>query len=62
MISEESLLVDAHRIRLDQDNIDKMIALCVSKRFIERVRRKEAFISIMFHDALYNEHASTNEE
>ena len=35
MASVANLLVDAHRIRLDQYNIDKMIVLRMSKRFIE---------------------------
>ena len=32
MISVENLLVDAHQIRLDNDNIDKMVVLRMNKR------------------------------
>ena len=62
MISVANLLVDTHRIRLGRDCIDKQIFLRMSKSFMERARRKENFTSIMFHDDLSDEHASSNEE
>ena len=58
----ENLLVETHSARLYHDNIDKLVALCMSKRFMEIALRKEAFNSIVIHDALLDEHASTNEE
>ena len=57
-----NIFTDMYRIRLDHDNIDKIIVLHVNKRFIERVQRKEAFTSIIFHDDFSHEHASLNEE
>ena len=62
MFSAANLLVDAHRIHLDHGNIDNMVVLRMSKRFIEIARRKEAFASIVFHDVLSDDHDSTNEE
>ena len=62
MISAANLLVDTHRIRLHCYNIDKMVVLHASKRFMERLRRKEAFTSIVFHYVLSDENASANKE
>ena len=62
MISTANLLVDVHRIRLEQDRIDKMIVLRMSKRFVERARCKEAFPSVMFYYVISNKCTSTNEE
>ena len=62
MISAANILVDVHHIFLDQEKIDKMIFLYISKRLIERVRGKEAFAFIMLHNVLPNNHVSTNEE
>ena len=62
IISVANLLVDVHRILLDQSNIDNVIVLLMSKRFMKRSRHKEAFASVIFHDVLSNEYASTNVE
>ena len=47
MISAANLLVTTHRLHLDHDHIDKMVVLRMNKRFMEGVRRKEAFTSII---------------
>ena len=44
MVSVPNLLVDTHRLRLDDEHIDKMIVLCMSKRFVERARTKRRFL------------------
>ena len=62
MISASSVLVDTHRIRLDHDIIDKMVALRINKRYMERARFKEALTSIVFHDVFSDEFVSANEE
>ena len=40
MISAANVLVDAHRIHLNDDMIDKLIVLRMNKKFIDRVRSK----------------------
>ena len=62
MIIAANLLVDTHSIRLGHDHIDKLIVLRMSKRFMERARRKEVLTSIMFQYVLSDEHVSSNEE
>ena len=63
MISAANLLVTTHRLHLDHDHIDKMVVLRMNKRFMERVRRKEAFTSIAFKDVLVEEtYVSPNED
>ena len=62
MISAANLLVDLNCISLDHDNIDGVVVLLMSNRLMERVRIKDTFACIMFHDVLSNEYASTNEE
>ena len=62
IISAANLLVEVHHIRLDHKSIDKMVGWRTSKRFMERVQRKNAFTSIMFHNSLTHEHASLHEE
>ena len=63
MISAANLLVTTHRLHLDHDHIDKMVVLRMNKRFMERVRRKEAFTSITFKDVLAEEnYVSPNED
>ena len=52
MISVENLLVDEHLRRLGQNIVDVMVVLRMNKRFMERMRHKEAFVSIMFKDVL----------
>ena len=47
MISAANLLVDAHRLHLNDDMIDKLIILRMDKRFMERVRSKKVFSSII---------------
>ena len=44
MISTDNLLVDTHRLHLNDDMIDKLIVLHMNKRFMERVRSKEVFL------------------
>ena len=46
IISVATLLVDVHRINLCHDNIDEIVLLRMSKRFMERARCKEAFTTI----------------
>ena len=41
IISTANPLVDIHRLHLNDDMIDKIIVLRMSKRFMERVRIKE---------------------
>ena len=48
MISTANLIVDTHRLRLNDDMIDKLIVLRMNKRFMERVRSKNVFSSAMF--------------
>ena len=48
MISTANFLIDVHRIDSYHDKIDKMVSFHMSKRLIERARRKEAFASIIF--------------
>ena len=43
MKSVHNLLVNTHRIHLDDEMTDKIIVLRMSKRFMERVRTKKAF-------------------
>ena len=62
MIAVANILADVHRARLDHDNIDKVFMLRMSTRLMERVQHKEAFTSIVFRDALSDEHSSANEE
>ena len=48
---------------MDGDHIDKMVVLRMNKRFMERVRRKEAFTSITFKGVLAEEtYVSPNED
>ena len=49
MMSASDLLVDAHRLDLDYYMVDKLIALHMNKRFMDRVRIK-FFSSIMFEN------------
>ena len=63
MISAANLLVTTHSLHLDHDHIDKVVVLRMNKRFMERVRRKEAFTSITFKDVLVEEtYVSLNED
>ena len=48
IISTANLLVDTHQLHLNDDMIDKLNFLCVNKRFMEIVRSKKFFSSIMF--------------
>ena len=48
MISAANLLLDTHCLHLDHNHIDKMVVLRMHKRFMKRVRLKEAFTSIAF--------------
>ena len=58
MIIVANLLVDAHRIHLNDEMIDKMIILRMNKRFIERVRTKKECSYIIFSNMLSEEGAS----
>ena len=55
MTSIANLLVDTHRFCLNNEIIDKMILLYVSKIFMERVRIKNAFSSAIFGNVLSDE-------
>ena len=44
MISADNLLVDTHRLHLNDDMIDKLVVLCVNKKFMDRVRIKNGFL------------------
>ena len=48
MISAANLLVGIHQLHLNDDMIDKLVVLRMNKRFIERVRSKKVFSSVMF--------------
>ena len=52
MTSAVNLLIDTYRFHLNDEMIDKMIASRVSKRFMERVRTKYNFSSVMFGNIL----------
>ena len=62
MISVANRLSDTQLILLNHNNIDKMVVLRISKRFLERARRKYDFTPIMFHVIHSDECASTNED
>ena len=47
-ISVASLLVDAHRLRLNDEMIDEIIASHMSKKFIDRIRSKNAISVTQF--------------
>ena len=55
MISTANLLVDTHHLHLNDGMIDKLIVLRMNKRFMERVRSKKVFSSVMFDKILSNE-------
>ena len=55
MINAANVLVDTHWLRSDDEHMHKMIALRMSKRFMERVRTKNSFSSVMFSDVLFDE-------
>ena len=55
MTSAANLLVDTHRLLLDDEHMDKMIFLRMSKRLMERFRTKKAFSLVMFSDILSGE-------
>ena len=63
MISAANLLVTTHRLHLDHDTVDKMVVLRMNERFMDGMRRKEAFTSIRFKDVLAEEnYVSKNED
>ena len=43
MTSAANLLVDTHWLHLNDDMINKLIILCMNKKFMERVRTKKSF-------------------
>ena len=48
MVSAANLLFDIHILHLNDDIIDKRVVLRMNKRFMERVRSKKFFSSVMF--------------
>ena len=44
MTGAANLIVDTHRLYLNDELIEKMIVLRMSKRFMERVRTKNVFL------------------
>ena len=57
MINADNLLVDTNRLHLNDDIIDKLIVLRMNTRFMERVKSKKVFSSIMFGNILSDESA-----
>ena len=54
MASAANLFVDIHRLHLNDDMIDKLIALRVDKTFMDRFRSKNVVSSTMFDDVESN--------
>ena len=48
MISADDLLVDTHRLYLNDEMIDKLIVLRMNKKFIDIIRSKDAISAIQF--------------
>ena len=48
MISAANLLVDAHRLHLNDGMIDKFIVFHVNKKFMDRIRSKNAISAMHF--------------
>ena len=44
MASAANLLVDAHRLHLNDKMIDELIALCMDKKFMDRIRSNNVFL------------------
>ena len=57
IISTANLLVETHRLHLNDDMIDRIIVLRMNKRFMERVRSKNIFSSVMFGNIMSGESA-----
>ena len=55
MTSASNVLVDTYWLHLHDEMTDKMILLCVSKRFMEIVRTKKYFSSEIFSSILSDE-------
>ena len=43
-----NLLVDAHRLKFGDDVIDKLIVLCMDKKFMDAMRSKTTFATMTF--------------
>ena len=50
MMSATNLLVDTHRLRFGDDMIDKLIALRINKKFMDRIRSKNIFSTMQFEN------------
>ena len=51
MTSASNVLVDAHRLHLNDDMIDEMIILRMNKKFMERIRTQKYFSSVAFSES-----------
>ena len=52
-----NLLVDSHRLHLNDDMIDKVIALRINKKFMDRIRSKKSVITMQFENIDSNKRA-----
>ena len=57
MISAANLLVDTHQLHSNDEMVDKLIALRVNKKFIYRIRSKNAISAMQFETIESNERA-----
>ena len=58
MTSAANLLVDTHRLHLNDEITDKVIVLRVNKIFMKIVRTKKAFSSVMYSNILSDKSTS----
>ena len=60
MISAANLLVDTHRLHLNNEMSDKLIALRTKKKFIDRIRSKNAISAMQFEKIESNKRLNFN--
>ena len=48
MTSSADLLVEKNHLKFGNDMIDKLITLCMNKKFMDRMRSKTNFATMMF--------------